>query len=181
MRSDNERGEVCTQVCFLWWAWWQSGVCVISISGEGVRRDWLSDEPGWSVTMTPILYDTFIPFTIWWQSYSFCIRKLDSDQLNNIKSNDLEQIEVNSRGNWIFNNAILFLCRQNVLPTLDWDIRWCHPVCIMYSSGSECFSKALLCLHHKCNFTALNFWIRLNEQAVCKKPLNVLCDFLIKH
>lgn len=73
----------------------------------------------------------------------------------------------------------LFLGKQNTLSPLDSDR--CHSVRIKYSPSWKCFFQDLICLHHKCNFTALNFRIRLNEQAVCKKPWNVLCDFLIKH
>lgn len=56
------------------------------------------------------------------------LRKLHSDQLRNIKVNDVEQIEMSSGGNWIFNYTILIF---------EWTRSW---IC------SDAFLSAVLAL-----------------------------------
>lgn len=106
------------------------------------------------------------------------LKKLDSDQLQNIKFNDLEQIKVSSGGNWIFNDTILIFEQTRYLSTGVGYVQM--PSCTAFGGSIMqvwvSVSPKLCAILLPCIFGLGSI-----SKPFVKKPWNVLSDFLIKH
>ncbi len=108
-------------------------------------------------------------------------KETDSDQLQNIKFNDLELIKVSSGGNWMFNDTILIFEQTRYLANGVGYVQM--PSCLLYTAFGGSIMLVWVSVSPKLCAILLPciFGLGSMSKLFVKKPWNALSDFLIKH